>query len=209
MLKIRRNHEYGPNKIEAELRRQGISLSHTTIHKILVKEGLNNPIENPRKTWGKKRFERDHSNSLWQADFKLTEDDRWMITYLDDHSRFVAGCKINLDATGENAIKLLEKAVRRYGNPAQILTDRGAQFLNPRGGVTGFEQFCLDNRIEHITASKRRPTTIGKVERWHKTYNDEHGKFKTLHRFVRYYNYERISQAIGYLTPAEVYFRDR
>ena len=33
-------------------------------------EGLNNPVDRPRRTRGKKRFERKHSNSLWQADFK-------------------------------------------------------------------------------------------------------------------------------------------
>jgi len=208
VIQIRKEHNYGPNKIEAELKRQGIKISHNTIHRILVKHGLNNPIDKPRRKWGKKRFEREHSNSLWQADFKLTEDDKWMITFLDDHSRFVVGCKINLDATGENAIKLLEKAIAKFGNPKQLLTDQGTQFVNPRGGVTKFTQFCLDNGIRHIVASKRRPTTIGKVERWHRTYEEEHCKYKTLRWFVYYYNYKRINQAINYLTPAEVYFRD-
>jgi len=97
---------------------------------------------------GKKRFEREHSNSLWQADFKLTDDDRWIITSLDDHSRFVVGCKINLDATAENTIKLLEKAINKYGNPKQIITDQGTQFVNEKGGVTTFTQFCLDNGIK-------------------------------------------------------------
>jgi len=50
-------------------------ISHRTIHKILIKAGLNNPIPKLRRVWRKRRFQREHSNSLWQADFKLTEHD--------------------------------------------------------------------------------------------------------------------------------------
>lgn len=209
ILKIRMERNYGPNKIEAELKRKGTHIGHNTIHRILVKRGLNNPLDKLRRTWGKKRFERGHSNSLWQADFKLNDDDRWMITLLDDHSRFVTGCKVNLDATNENAIKSLEEGINKYGCPKQLLTDQGTQFVNQRGGITLFQQFCIDSGIDHIVASKRRPTTIGKVERFHRTYEEENHGFNGIKQFIHYYNYIRINQALGYLTPAEVYFRDR
>jgi transposase InsO family protein len=61
-------------------------------------------------------------------------------------------------------MKLLEEFVRRYGKPDQILTDRGPQFYPARGGVSEFTEFCTGNGIEHIVASVRRPSTIGKVE---------------------------------------------
>jgi len=51
VLKIRKERNYGPNKIEAELKRKGISIGHNTIHRILVKHGLNNPLDKPRKRW--------------------------------------------------------------------------------------------------------------------------------------------------------------
>jgi transposase InsO family protein len=209
VIELREKEGYGPNKMEAVLRKQGIEIGHSTIYRILKENGLNNPIDKPRKIWGKKRFERKHINSLWQADFKLTEDDNWMITFLDDHSRFVTGCKINHNATGENAIKLLERSIKKYGTPTQVLTDQGTQFINPRGGITAFTNFCTDNGIKHIKASKRRPTTIGKVERWHRTYEEEHYKYKTLRWFVYYYNFKRPHQSLGYLTPSDVYLRER
>jgi len=34
---------------------------------------------------GKKRFQREHSNSLWQADFELCRDDWWMIRFQDEY----------------------------------------------------------------------------------------------------------------------------
>jgi putative transposase len=213
ILELREKEEYGPNKMEAILKNQGMNIGHSTIYRILKDHRLNNPIEKPRKTWGKIRFQREHSNSLWQTDFKLTEDDEWMLTLIDDHSRFVVGCRIEHDATTEFAIRLLEKTILKYGKPKQILSDRGVQFFcsdkdGKEQGISRFSQFCVDNEIEHILASKRRPTTTGKVERWHRTYDEEHQKYKSLRFFVNYYNFKRPHQSLGYLTPADVYFTE-
>lgn len=208
VLKIRKKYAWGPNKIEGYLKNKGLKIGHNTVYRILFNAGLNNPISQPRKAWGKIRFERMHSNSLWQADFKLTPEDYWMITFLDDHSRFVVGCSINDTEKSEDAIRLLRLSVKRFGAPMQVLTDRGSQFFDERG-ITQFRQFCLNLEVEHIVASKRRPTTIGKVERWHRTYEEEQHRFSTLGKLVRYYNYVRPHQALGYKVPAEIYFRDR
>jgi transposase InsO family protein len=75
---------------------------------------------------------------LWQADFKLCNDDFWMISYQDDHSRFVTGSVKIYSPTGENAILLLDRAVRRFGIPRQILTDQGTQFKPARGEIISF-----------------------------------------------------------------------
>ena len=109
ILELRRNKHWGPCKIEGYLRNYRVEnitpVSHRTIHRILVQARLNNPIQTPRRTWGKHRFQREHSNSLWQADYKLTQNDEWMISYLDDHSRFIPGSKIHHNPTTIHAIK--------------------------------------------------------------------------------------------------------
>ncbi len=99
--------------------------------------------------------------------------------------------------------------MRRYGKPEQILTDRGAQFYPARGGASEFTEFCSGNEIEHIVASVRRPSTMGKIEAFHKAYVYEVWMFPTHEGFVSYWNYGRPHQGIGYLYPADVYFRDR
>jgi putative transposase len=60
-----------------------------------------------------------------------------MVSFQDDHSRFITGSVKIRSPTGENAILLLEKAVRRYGVPEQVLTDQGTQFKPARGGDFG------------------------------------------------------------------------
>jgi len=139
----------------------------------------------------------------------MTQNDEWMISYLDDHSRFIPGSRIHHNPTAEHAIHLLEASIAKYGKPTQILTDRGTQFYPARGaGPSTFTEFCSGNNIQHIKASVRRPPTIGKIEAFHKAYDCEAWMFNSHQEFIRYWNYERPHQGINYLYPAEVYFRD-
>lgn len=211
ILTLRREKRWGPCKIAGYLKKHGgvvSPVSHATVYKILVKANLNNPLTRPRRVWGKKRFERAHSNSLWQADFKLTEDDEWMISYLDDHSRFISGSRVHHTPTTEHAITLLKASIQQYGKPQQILTDRGAQFYPARGGESAFTTFCSGNGIQHIVTSIRRPSTIGKIEAFHKAYTIEAQMFPSHRDFIYYWNYQRPHQGIGYYYPADIYFKD-
>ena len=208
VVKLRKRYGWGPNKIAGYLGHRGFTIDHHKVYSVICEAGLNQPITAPRKTWGTRRFQREHSNSLWQADFKLCSDDFWMISYQDDHSRFITGSTKIWNPTGENAILLLEKAVKQYGIPGQILTDQGTQFKPARGEASEFDMHCNKLGIEHITASVRRPTTIGKIEAFHKAYEAESHLFNQHWSFIRYYNYTRPHEALNYLTPAAIYFKD-
>jgi putative transposase len=209
VIKLRRRYEWGPKKITGYLSRKGYIVDNNQAYKIICEAGLNHPITQPRKTWGTKRFQREHNNSLWQADFKLCDDDYWMISYQDDHSRFITGSVKIWNPTGENAMMLLDKAVKRYGTPRQILTDQGTQFTPARGEISAFDRHCAELCIEHIMASVRRPTTCGKIEAFHKAYQTESHLFREHWSFIRYYNFTRPHEGINYLTPAEIYLKDK
>ncbi len=150
VIKIRQRYDWGPNKIAGHLSHKGFTIDHNQAYHVIREAGLNHPITEPRKTWGTKRFQREHCNSLWQADFKLCSDDNWMISYQDDHSRFITGSVKIYSPTGENAMLLLDKAVRRFGVPEQILTDQGTQFKPARGEISAFDIHCEELGIEHI-----------------------------------------------------------
>jgi transposase InsO family protein len=113
VIKLRARYEWGPRKIAGCLRLKGYDIDNNQAYRIICQAGLNHPITEPRKTWGSKRFQREHCNSLWQADFKLCNDDYWMISYLDDRSRFITGSVKIWNPTGENLMLLLDRAVRR------------------------------------------------------------------------------------------------
>jgi transposase InsO family protein len=116
----------------------------------------------------------------------MTEQDDWMISYLGDHSRFIAGSRIHHNPTTSHAIHLLRESINQYGKPHEILTDRGTQFYPARGGVSEFTEWCTGNGIQHIVASVRRPSTIGKIEAFHKAYVCEAWMFSTHQQFIHY-----------------------
>ena len=79
-------------------------------------------------------------------------------------------------ATARPVCDGLAQAMRRYGVPAEILTDNGKVFTGRFGPGTGevlFDRICRENGIKHILTAPRSPTTTGKVERWHKTLRRE------------------------------------
>jgi transposase InsO family protein len=206
ILTLRREKGWCPILIEGYLRRaESIMVGHTTIYRLLRQAGLNNPLQKPRQRRSYRRWQRRHPNSLWQCDLKQAGA-RWLITNLDDHSRFVPASEHFREGTTENVIWLLDKAIHEYAKPREILTDHGSQFWSVRRGDSRFDSYCHEKGIKHILGGIGKPTTLGKVERWFRTYDQEHSRF-TLHRkFIEYYNYERPHMALDYSTPAEVYF---
>jgi len=151
------------------------------------------------------RFERDHSNSLWQTDWHwLKDEEKWLICYLDDHSRFVPAAAIYDSATTENALKLFDEGTARFGRPRQVLTDHGSQFTstNPLGQTHGFETYLETLGVEHIMGKVKKPTTTGKIERFFFTYEDELARYPELSDRLWHYNFERPHQSLDYRVPA-------
>jgi putative transposase len=75
---------------------------------------------------------------------------------------------------------------------------------------------CL--QLRHLNARAHHPQTIGKIDRWHRTLKDEvelvvhssPGKLRqAIAEFVDYYNQERYHEALGNVTPDDVYYGRR
>jgi transposase InsO family protein len=198
---------WGARKIRAYL---GTSLSHQTIHEILVEEGLVDAAPRKQRVW--RAWARKHGNSLWQTDLKqLTADPTgpWMMTFIDDASRCILACnRTPTTPHVEDILTVLRKAITMWGKPRQILTDHGAQYWSDRG-ESQFTKELKTLGILHIKAGIRKPTTTGKVERWHRTYGDELVTqcddpsliAECLPRYVTVYDTERPHEAIDYEIP--------
>jgi transposase InsO family protein len=77
------------------------------------------------------KYERRHS--MRHTDWYHEADrwrDKWLIAYMDDALRFIAGYGISDEATTENAISVLDDSINRYGKPLELLTDYGSQFCD-------------------------------------------------------------------------------
>ena len=187
------------------LNRQGIPISHSTAYRILEKNNLINALSKPRQQRTHKRFSRKHSNSLWQSDLTLFGS-RYAVAFIDDHSGFLAGIDFIPKASAESVLSVFGRAMDAFGKPRQILTDHGTQYYDVHGGVSEFTQFCINNKIKHIMGSIGHPQTTGKIERFFRTFREEYEVFNSLDEYIDYCNNKRLHGAIGYLTPAEVYY---
>ena len=208
ILKLRKQ-THGIRKIEGLLKQEGLAVSKRKITKVLQENNLH--IFHPKKGRRYKyiRWERKHSNSLWQTDFCwIAKMDCWLTAWLDDHSRLVTSADYVTEATTESAIILFEKGVKKYGLPRQTLSDRGTQYYAVKGETSRFLEYMNSRNVKHIYASVKKPTTCGKLERWWRTHNDERWNFPTLRRFVNHYNNKRFHMSLNWKTPYEVWLTD-
>jgi len=183
----------GATNMERILSLDGHSIPHNRLHRILkeLKLACTQPNKSRRRKWI--RFERKHSNSLWHIDWTKHEG-KWLCAILDDASRLIVGYGVFDNATAENAVAVLDKAVVAYGVPRQLISDHGTQFMSPprescaEPRDTVFQLRMKELGIQHIKARVKHPQTNGKLERWWQT-----NKFLTKHfgdrgKAVKYYN---------------------
>ena len=96
-------------------------------------------------------------------------------------------------ATTENALAVLEEAIKNHGKPASIMTDRGSQFYAnaseaKKKGASVFENELLNLGIELINSRPYHPQTNGKLERFHRSIEEEIHHYESLSEYIEYYN---------------------
>ena len=182
------------------------SLSESTYRDIIKINGLSrgSKIENKRIHWVK--WQRDHPDSLWQIDSWKLPNGRWVIDIIDDCSRFCLGIREVEHLTTATLTVFLEELITTHGAPREILTDNGAE-----NGLTSktseFDQWCQRHHINHIRSRIHKPTTTGKVERFHQTVQNELPYCDGDYELFRYrYNHIRPHMSLHGKRPAGVYF---
>jgi transposase InsO family protein len=214
---------WGPRTIGHWLGKEGVDPlpGRSSIYRCLVRHGLVTVEARRRKKSDYKRWERSRSMELWQMDVvggvRLADgSEAKIVSGVDDHSRFCISSLVVPKATARPTCEALALAMRRYGVPAQILTDNGKVFTGRFGPGTGevlFDRICRENGIKHLLTAPRSPTTTGKIERWHRTLRQEFLTGKVfrdladaqaqLDDWVHSYNHDRPHQGIGMVAPWE------
>jgi transposase InsO family protein len=219
IAKMRKDHpKWGARRIRSELKREGVDPpAVSSIHRALVRNHLV-ALSPSRPRRATQRFERSSPNDLWQIDATrlLLADDTevWVMDILDDHARFCLAARVGDAPTTKAAWACFEWAIRRYGLPAQVLSDNGVCFTGRLiGGEVEFERRLGALGVETIHSRPYHPQTCGKLERFHRTMKEwlaEHPRAKTpeelqdlLDAFRPHYNEERPHQGIDDATPAE------
>ena len=153
---------------------------------------------------------------MWHTDWHLIKvlklKGKQLITYLDDCSRKVMAYGVFDSPTTKNSLLILYKAIGdNRASPVELNSDRGSQFIpnkfNKHGKANSVFQECLQElSIIFVPSKARHPQTNGKLEKFHDIFEKEFDeRFETIEEFMRWYNGERLSEALDYETPNNAY----
>ena len=222
ILEVKNLHaDWGPLKIKQYLfRHEQLLIPTTRIYKFLKARGLVQERQSSQKKRKHDRsFEYPYPLAAVQMDLMhvtLSNGDAiYLVTLIDDFSRFVIGQRFIPVKTMEEVRMAFLESVRVFGVMERLLTDHGSEFVSWQA-FTKFEELLCSLDIEHIASGPDRKENQGKAERWHQTvrgalrcrgpldYSSEAQLW--IRELVNEYNYERPHEAIGGLVPADRFF---
>ncbi|HUS44784.1 MAG TPA: IS3 family transposase, partial [Phycisphaerae bacterium] len=213
---------YGVRKMTAHLAREGPAVNVKRVRRLMRLMGLEAIY--PRKRLsvpgeGHKRYpyllrgvEIVRPDQVWSADItyiRLRRGFLYLAAIMDWYSRHVLSWTLSSSLDAAFCVWALEEALSR-GRPEIFNTDQGVQFTSE--GFTGILEsrgiaISMDGRgrVFDNIFSERLWRTVKYEEVYLKDYADPREAREGLRAYFRFYNEQRLHQALDYRTPAEVY----
>jgi transposase InsO family protein len=222
----RRFPAYGRPRITAELKRQGWTVNHKRVRRILREDNL--------LCLGKKKFhvttDSKHGftvypnltrnfvptdrNQLWVADItyiRLAEEFVYLAVVLDAYSRLVIGWALERTLEAKLATGAWQMALNQRGAAEGLIhhSDRDIQYA-----CRDYTQLLKDHALRISMSRKGNPYDNAKAESFMKTLKHEEVdrvEYRDLaearrgirHFLERTYNRKRLHSALGYRPPSE------
>ena len=150
-------------------------------------------------------------NQVWVSDItyiRVKGGYAYGVFIMDQYSRKIISYEISNTMDEGMCVRALERGIKEYGAPEIMHTDRGSQFMG-----RSFRKVLESAGIKASTGERGYKDNIY-IERMFRTYKWEYiylmGKMglkelkEKTEKWVRYYNSERLHQALGYRIPDEV-----
>ncbi len=204
----RKKHNRCGQVVHQELIRQNISVSLSTVQRVLNR----NKLTNAYSPWKKRHIALPRPLAIIPGDLVQMDTIHQMIsqkkriyiyTLIDVASRW-AYALVSKHISAGKSLSFLESAKTEATFPFQtIQSDHGPEFSS---------WFTNHTELIHRHSRIRKPNDNAHVERFNRTIQEEclnrlPTNFqiyqKEIPEYLRYYNYERIHMGINYMTPVE------
>ena len=216
---------YGIDKMVAWLGRHGHKVNHKRVRRLMRQMGLEAVYPRKKRNLSVpdkqhriypyllKNVQIDRTDQVWSSDITYIRMYRgwvYLTAIIDWFSRYVLSWEISLRLESDFCIEALKKALS-FGIPEVFNTDQGSQFTSIEFTKVLQEasiQISMDGkgRVFDNIFSERLWRTVKVEEVYLRDYQTVSEARYYLGRYFDFYNNERMHEALGYRTPAEVYF---
>lgn len=208
-----------------QLNRAGIPIGRERVRRVMRKMGIHALYRKPRTTLPKPGHESYpylltglaimRPNQVWAADVTYIPMARgflYLVAVMDWYSRKVLAWRLSNTLTADFCVAALEAALTRFGLPAIFNTDQGSQFTSAAftdtlkaAGIA----ISMDGKgrwMDNVFI-ERLWRTIKYEEIYLRAYDTVAEASAGIGIYLGFYNTRRTHQALGRLTPDEVYFQ--
>lgn len=213
---------YGARRMTAWLKREGYSVNHKRVGRLMGLMGLEAVYPRRRmnlSTPGHRIYPyllrgmiMQRVNQVWIADItyiRMKKGFIYLMAIMDWVSRYVVSWALSNTLDVSFCLEALERALRR-AKPEIFNSDQGVQFTSQlfteRLETEGI-QISMDGRgrvFDNIFI-ERLWRSVKYEEVYLKEYEDPKEAICGLRDYLRFYNEERLHQALKYMTPHQVY----
>lgn len=148
----------------------------------------------------------------WHVDIKYVNFKGtflFLISVIDGYSRYIVQHDLRMNMQEFDVQLTIQKAIEKYpGYSPRIISDNGSQFISK-----DFAQYLKFAGLQHIRTSIAYPQSNGKIERFHRTANEEclsktsfiniDDARKQISKYIDFYNTKRLHSSLYYLTPED------
>ena len=215
---------YGIRKITAHLRADGLLVNHKAVARHMQEMGLRAIYPGPNLS---KRAQQhavypyllrglniEHPNQVWGVDItyiRLRTGWMYLFAVLDWYSRFVVSWALDLTLEMGFVLEAMQVALAT-ATPTICNSDQGSHFTSLQYTdllLNAHIQISMDGQgraLDNIF-TERLWRTVKYEEVYLKEYASPREARTNLNEYFAFYNHHRLHQALGYQTPASIYFQ--